>query len=63
MVTDQRQRLPPPEFRGGLLIDAPGLGKTLSVIALLAYQKERIASVPGEDKGKTTLLIVPKTRP
>ena len=28
-ITSQRQTKPPPGFRGGLLIDAPGLGKSL----------------------------------
>ena len=61
-ITGQKQILAPQQFRGGLLIDAPGLGKSLSIIALIASDSECItqdlskqASLP------TTLLVVPKT--
>lgn len=53
-ITSQRQTKPPPPFRGGLLIDAPGLGKSLSVIAL-------IAAGLAKNPDLTTLLVVPKT--
>ena len=53
-ITGQRQYKPPPSFRGGLLIDAPGLGKSLSVIALIAAGRAKSA-------GSTTLLVVPKS--
>ena len=62
-VSGQRQRRPPKEFRGGLLTDAPGLGKTLSIIALVAYEKsQQINSVESTALVTATLLVVPKTR-
>lgn len=62
-ITSRRQTRPPLSFRGGLLIDAPGLGKSLSIIALIAADLRR-ASLAGHGKGanSTTLLVVPKTR-
>lgn len=53
-ITGRRQYKPPPSFRGGLLIDAPGLGKSLSIIALIAAGRAKNA-------GSTTLLVVPKS--
>ncbi|KAG8532187.1 uncharacterized protein KY384_003828 [Bacidia gigantensis] len=38
-VTGREQARPPDQFRGGLLIDAPGLGKSLSIISLIASDK------------------------
>ena len=61
-VTGQKQRRTPPEFRGGLLTDAPGLGKTLSVIALIAFNKwEQAQSNDRPPSGSVTLLVVPKS--
>ena len=53
-ITGRRQYKPPPSFRGGLLIDAPGLGKSLSIIALIAAGRAKNAP-------STTLLVVPKS--
>ena len=53
-ITGRRQYKPPPCFRGGLLIDAPGLGKSLSIIALIAADRAK-------NPNSTTLLIVPKS--
>ena len=62
-VSGQKQIRPPKEFRGGLLIDAPGLGKSLSIIALIAYTREHQLRVQSEKSFlTTTLLVVPKTR-
>jgi hypothetical protein len=62
VITGQEQSRPPPEFRGGLLTDAPGLGKTLSIIALIARGKEdRLACPSSSSSTSTTLLVVPKT--
>lgn len=36
VITRQTQREPPPETRGGLLADMMGLGKTLSILSLVA---------------------------
>ncbi|UNI21751.1 1-phosphatidylinositol 4-kinase [Purpureocillium takamizusanense] len=35
-ITGQEQRAPPPETRGGILADMMGLGKTLSILSLVA---------------------------
>ena len=62
VITGQEQTRPPPEFRGGLLTDAPGLGKTLSIIALIARAKEERLACPSSGFAtSTTLLVVPKT--
>jgi SWI/SNF-related matrix-associated actin-dependent regulator of chromatin subfamily A3 len=62
VITGQKQTRPPPEFRGGLLTDAPGLGKTLSIIALIAGAKEERLACPNTGfSARTTLLVVPKT--
>ncbi|MCJ1385512.1 alpha-1,6-mannosyltransferase [Xylographa soralifera] len=61
-VSGQKQTRPPPNFCGGLLIDAPGLGKSLSVISLVLYAKESRALTKSTAVQRiTTLLIVPKT--
>jgi SWI/SNF-related matrix-associated actin-dependent regulator of chromatin subfamily A3 len=55
----------PPDFRGGLLADNMGLGKTLSIICLIAANQ---ASQPTTINYivsavvKTTLLIIPPAR-
>ena len=62
-IAGQKQTRPPQQFRGGLLIDAPGLGKSLSIISLIASDCHSEAQ--GDCKGasqSTTLLVVPKTR-
>ena len=63
IITSRRKNQPPPPFHGGLLIDAPGLGKSLSIIALIAAHRRSRSDI-GHVKGanSTTLLIVPKTR-
>ena len=63
IVTRCEQRNPPTAFLGGLLVDAPGLGKTLSMISLLAFSKHKLSAQGLADGSKnTTLLVVPKTR-
>lgn len=61
-ITGQKQVRPPEQFRGGLLIDAPGLGKSLSIIALVSTDLSRpdISSQPLGHISRT-LLIVPKS--
>lgn len=43
-MTDEVQRTPGPLWRGGLLADEMGLGKTLSMIALVASDRENNVS-------------------
>lgn len=52
----------PPSFRGGLLIDAPGLGKSLSILSLIAMDSY-LPTDTEEDRlvKRNTLLVVPKT--
>jgi SNF2 family DNA or RNA helicase len=63
----------PPDFRGGILADAPGLGKSLSIIALIV--SDRHPANPANDAkisqtllsgdyvySAATLLIVPPSR-
>ena len=40
VITGQTQRQPPPETRGGILADMMGLGKTLSILSLVAGTKD-----------------------
>jgi hypothetical protein len=62
IVTGRKQTMPPPLFKGGLLTDAPGLGKSLAVISMLASAKaEGCSSDCTIPSLNTTLLIVPKT--
>ena len=61
-ISGQKQLNPPPEFRGGLLIDAPGLGKTLSIISLILSTRGcQLSLGDGEPSAPTTLLVVPKS--
>lgn len=39
-ITGQEQNLPPPDTRGGILADMMGLGKTLSILSLVASSIE-----------------------
>lgn len=70
IISGMKQTRPPNQFRGGLLIDAPGLGKSLSIIALLASgfqsQNQIQNQIQSQSSSKiaspsTTLLVVPKT--
>ena len=65
-ITGAKRTRRPDEFRGGLLIDAPGLGKTLSIIALLTFDLQsqspsQSQDLPQEPSSSITLLVVPKT--
>src|SRR4051794_15473751 len=46
-ITGDQQETPPPQFRGGILADQMGLGKSLSMLAL-------IASSPAKQLNSTT---------
>jgi SNF2 family DNA or RNA helicase len=70
-VTGDIQDVIPIQFRGGLLADPMGLGKTLSTIALIASDRNRTGkmAIAQDDsfesiltKRKTTLLVAPSTR-
>jgi hypothetical protein len=70
-VTGTWQASRPPAFCGGLLADSMGLGKTCSIIALIARDKEKREhpTAPHErstygasDSTMATLLVVPFSR-
>lgn len=70
-ITGEAQRSCPVQFHGGLLADPMGLGKTLSIIALISCDRSSMpkmiisrASSYGTlaSQRKTTLLIAPSTR-
>ena len=62
IITGLRQSTSPRAFMGGLLIDAPGLGKSLSILALIASSIEsQKHSVTDKASVFSTLVIVPKT--
>ncbi|MCJ1426373.1 hypothetical protein MMC29_004276 [Sticta canariensis] len=67
-VTGETQDYPPPSFCGGILADAMGLGKTLTVIALITSgfedheghrELDQSSSANLGAGARTTLLIVP----
>ena len=63
LISGMKQMTRPDEFRGGLLVDAPGLGKSLSVLALISSDAEtENQSLQEYAPASATLLIVPKTR-
>ncbi|KAK4221968.1 SNF2 family N-terminal domain-containing protein [Podospora fimiseda] len=55
-ITNETKYTAPPAFRGGLLADRMGLGKSLAVLALIAYDKD--PSLESSVK-ETTLIVVP----
>ena len=73
-VTGEASNLPPPDFRGGILADAMGLGKTLSIIALVAStlrEPDRPQKWEGSERShgdctsqyrQPTLIVVPLSR-
>ena len=63
LISGMKQMTRPNEFRGGLLVDAPGLGKSLSVLALISSDAQtENQSLHKYASASATLLIVPKTR-
>ena len=62
LISGMKQMTRPDQFQGGLLIDAPGLGKTLSIIALILSDADnRETEEHAQGSSSTTLLVVPKT--
>lgn len=64
-ITGECYDAQPPEFRGGLLADSMGLGKSLSMLSLITANQcgdtEDIPTNPNTVAVKTTLLVVPFT--
>ncbi|KAK4464980.1 SNF2 family N-terminal domain-containing protein [Cladorrhinum samala] len=58
-VTNEVHRNAPPIFKGGLLGDRMGLGKTLAILALIAHDKGTKSEQPRG--GNPTLIVVPPT--
>ena len=62
LISGMKQRTKPDQFQGGLLIDAPGLGKSLSIIALILSDAETEGQRGQMDApSSATLLVVPTT--
>ena len=61
MITGGQQRREPPSFKGGLLTDAPGLGKSLSVLSLIGTDIQIAESTEAAPTANNTLLVVPKS--
>jgi hypothetical protein len=63
-VIGDSQITPPPEFRGGLLADQMGLGKSLSIIALIVHNRFSVAPTTESSsenlprRVRATLLVV-----
>ncbi|KAK8031327.1 hypothetical protein PG990_001061 [Apiospora arundinis] len=69
-IDGSTQYEPPPEFRGGILADTMGFGKSLSMIALIMHdktnrheeKKEDVASsLYGAVRTRATLIVVPSS--
>ncbi|KAG7402421.1 putative SWI/SNF-related matrix-associated actin-dependent regulator of chromatin subfamily A member 3-like 1 [Fusarium oxysporum f. sp. rapae] len=58
-VSGASQYVSPPDFRGGILADSMGYGKTLSMIALIAHDRNVMTNKPSVLDTKTTLVVVP----
>jgi len=64
-ITGKKQTQQPPSFSGGLLGDQMGLGKTLSIIALIVTNTAKLsrkrprASYKATQDVKTTLVVAP----
>jgi SNF2 family DNA or RNA helicase len=66
MVSEAHQFEEPPQFFGGIVADPMGLGKTLTMIALVATDLQgKFApeeSACNIETNKTTLVVVPPPR-
>jgi hypothetical protein len=68
VITELSQKQEPPDCRGGLLADQMGLGKTLTMISLIALNPSTskepfrfFSSCPALRCTKSTLIVVPFT--
>jgi SWI/SNF-related matrix-associated actin-dependent regulator of chromatin subfamily A3 len=68
MVTEMAQKTQPPDSRGGLLADQMGLGKSLTMISLIALNTCKVnepilfTSSGTLRRLKSTLVVVPYSR-
>ncbi|KAH6869114.1 SNF2 family N-terminal domain-containing protein [Thelonectria olida] len=61
-VSGSSQHAAPPDFRGGIIADSMGSGKTLAMIALIAHDRIVMANCLDESTShrvETTLVVVP----
>ncbi|KAF4457142.1 DNA repair protein rad5 [Fusarium austroafricanum] len=58
-VNGSSQYVSPPDFRGGIIADNMGSGKTLSMIALIAHDRILFARTSAVAKWRPTIVIVP----
>lgn len=60
-ISGQSQSAAPPDFRGGCLADAMGLGKTLTVLSLIASNRAPVLKVDDGSSQwpRATLIVVP----
>lgn len=64
MISGDHQREEPKQFRGGIIADPMGLGKTLTMIALVAatvrkHQEGNLGSADNAETDKPTLIVLP----
>ena len=63
MINNERLYTKPPKFRGGILADPMGLGKSLIILSLIATDPRTKFRQPASIKQSSgTLLIVPPAR-
>ncbi|KAI0876954.1 SNF2 family N-terminal domain-containing protein [Hypoxylon argillaceum] len=63
LISSSHQSKEPPQFLGGIIADPMGLGKTLTMIALVATDLQRVEftnnEIAEDEASSTTLIVVP----